>query len=87
MCEPFGKISLLIIGKRTGLTTFCPKADSTVQMRSWAAPTHGGEMMEAGYREKEGGSDRQTRTDLQREGGEETERGGRGETERDTDTE
>ena len=42
MCEPFGKISLLIIDKRTGLTTFCPKADSTVQMRSWAAPTHRG---------------------------------------------
>ena len=48
-------------------------------------------MMEAGYREKEGGNDRQTRTDLQREGGEETETEGRGETERDgerhTDTE
>ena len=39
--------------------------------------------MGAGYREKEGGSDRQTQTDLQREGGKETERGGRGEMERD----
>ena len=38
MCEPFGKISLLIIGKRTGLKTFCLKADSTVQMRSWTPP-------------------------------------------------
>ena len=40
-------------------------------------------MMGAGYREKEDGSDRQTQTALQRGGGKETERGGRGEMERD----
>lgn len=38
MCEPFGKTSMLVIDMRTGLKTFCPKAESTVQMRSWAAP-------------------------------------------------